>query len=178
VANRGDGPLEIRPQNDAGSGTTLAFQRIFTHDEAGTWSLAAETEVGTFVFHPKHDHWHLKGFARYEVVNGRGKVVRSSGKVSFCLVDSVFVAEPPPHHAPWAYTGACSQDEVQGISAGWGDVYSWRLPDQSIDITGLPNGRYRLRSTADPFNRIRETDNTNNASVVRFRLRGRQILLD
>jgi subtilase family serine protease len=66
---------------------------------------------------------------------------------------------------------------VQGISAGWGDIYSWNLPGQSINITGLANGTYRLRSTADPFNRIRETDDGNNASTIRFRLRGRRIIL-
>lgn len=177
VANVGAGPLEVRPQNDAGTATTVAFQQIFTHSKAGTWSLAAEDEIGTFVFHPAHNHWHLEGFARYDLLNRNDKVVRSSRKVSFCLVDSVFVAPPPPHDAPWAYNQACSKNAVQGISVGWGDIYSWSLAGQSINITGLSNGRYRLRSTADPFNRIRETDNGNNASVIRFRLRGRRIIL-
>jgi hypothetical protein len=177
VANRGDGPLEVRPQNDAGSKTTVAIQRIYTHSKAGTWSLAAEKEVGTFVFHPAHNHWHLEGFARYDLLNRNGKVVRSSRKVSFCLVDSVFVADPPPHAAPWAYNHACSQSEEQGISVGWGDIYSWKLAGQSVNITGLPNGRYRLRSTADPADRIEETDETNNASVIRFKLRGRRIIV-
>jgi hypothetical protein len=71
----------------------------------------------------------------------------------------------------------CYTAPVRAISVGWGDVYSWRLAGQAIDITGLPNGRYRLRSTADPFNRIPETDNTNNASVIGFRLRGRQVIV-
>jgi hypothetical protein len=178
VANLGDGPLEVRPQNDAGSKTTVAIQRIYTHNKAGTWSLAAEKEVGTFVFHPAHNHWHLEGFARYDLLNRNSKVVRSSRKVSFCLVDSTAVPSSSlPHAAAVRRYTTCSKDAVQGISVGWGDIYSWKLAGQSVNITRLANGRYRLRSTADPFNRIQETDDTNNASVIRFKLRGRRIIV-
>jgi hypothetical protein len=177
VANLGAGRLEIRPQNSAGSKTTVAFQRVFTHDDAKKWSLAYEKEIGTFVFHPAHNHWHLGGFARYDLLNRNGKVVRSSRKVSFCLVDSTAVPSSLPHAADSRRYTTCSKNEVQGISVGWGDIYSWSLAGQSINITGLPNGRYRLRSTADPFRRIQETDDTNNASVIRFKLRGRRIIV-
>jgi hypothetical protein len=178
VANLGAGRLEIRPQNSAGSETTVAFQRVYTHDGTGKkWSLAYEKEIGTFVFHPAHNHWHLEGFARYDLLNRNGKVVRSSRKVSFCLVDSTAVDPSLPHAADARRYTTCSKNAVQGISVGWGDIYLSSLAGQSINITGLPNGRYRLRSTADPFNRIRETNNANNGSVVRFRLRGRRIIV-
>ena len=179
VANLGAGRLEIRPQNNEGSKTTVAFQRVYTHDDgAKKWSLAYENKIGTFAFHQAHNHWHLEGFARYDLLNRSGKVVRSSRKVSFCLVDSTAVPSASLPHAATArrYT-SCSEDAVQGISVGWGDIYSWSLAGQSINITGLPNGRYRLRSTADPFRRIQETDDTNNASVIRFKLRGRRIIV-
>ena len=49
-----------------------------------------------------------------------------------------------------------------GLSAGWQDPYTWALPDQRLDITGLPDGRYRLVATADPNNWFREVDEKNN----------------
>jgi len=49
-----------------------------------------------------------------------------------------------------------------GLSIGWGDEYPWHLLDQQIDITGLPDGRYRLRAIADPFHWFDELDETNN----------------
>ena len=53
-----------------------------------------------------------------------------------------------------------------GLSAGWGDRYGSKLPDQYIDITGLPDGRYRLRATADASNWFKESDEKNNKTWV------------
>src|SRR4051812_32346855 len=40
--NFGDGPLEVRPQYDPTTDTARAFQRIYTHDASGAWTVAAE----------------------------------------------------------------------------------------------------------------------------------------
>ena len=58
-----------------------------------------------------------------------------------------------------------------GLSPGWADPYSWLLPDQRLDITGLANGEYRLQATVDPDNWFRESDETNNGTWVDLRLR-------
>jgi hypothetical protein len=47
---------------------------------------------------------------------------------------------------------------------GWGDRYSYRLPDQYIDITGLGSGRYRLRATTDAAHQFQELDTANNVT--------------
>jgi hypothetical protein len=36
-----------------------------------------------------------------------------------------------------------------GISVGWGDVYTWDLPGQYIDISHVDDGVYELASRAN-----------------------------
>jgi hypothetical protein len=63
-----------------------------------------------------------------------------------------------------------------GLSVAWRDVYSASLPNQYIDITELPAGRYRLWAEADPVGTDRstgwfvESDETNNVTWVDFEL--------
>ena len=59
----------------------------------------------------------------------------------------------------------------QGLSPGWADTYFWLLPDQAIDITGLPDGVYRLVTKSDPDDWFRESNEKNNDTWVEFRLR-------
>jgi hypothetical protein len=70
--------------------------------------------------------------------------------------------------------GTCTYGR-QGLSVGWVDVYDHYLPGQSIDISGLPDGTYALMSTADPYNLIQESDETNNAAVVYLQIEGGRV---
>ena len=36
------------------------------------------------------------------------------------------------------------------MSAGWGDIYTWDLPGQQIDISHVSDGVYELVSRANP----------------------------
>src|SRR5262249_31207706 len=67
IVKVGEGPLELVPTNNAATGLTDAYQRLYLHDESGHWSVARTDYVGTFVFHPQHNHWHFEDFARYEL---------------------------------------------------------------------------------------------------------------
>ena len=58
------------------------------------------------------------------------------------------------------------------VSVGWGDIYTRRLPDQYIDITGLTPGRYRLWATADPSGWFQEGNNVNNATWADLQIEG------
>jgi hypothetical protein len=190
ISNEGDGPFELRPVN-SGS-TTTAYQRVYTHNASGAPSLASETAVGTFVFHPAHNHWHFEGFARYDLhaVNpdgSMGTLLRSSQKVSFCMIDSLSVNPSLPHYG-WGRGGSssryttCQATDTQGISVGYGDRYHSGLAGQSINITGLPYSAgtmYWVVSTADPPNQISETNNNNNTTAVkiRFQSKGIQVVL-
>jgi hypothetical protein len=70
--------------------------------------------------------------------------------------------------------GTCTYGR-QGLSVGWVDVYDHYLPGQSIDISGVPDGVYALISTADPFNLIQESDESNNAAVVYLEIKDLQV---
>jgi hypothetical protein len=53
------------------------------------------------------------------------------------------MALPPSSQQPCASV-------VEGISPGWGDVYTWDTPGQFIDITDLPPGTYDLVEKTNP----------------------------
>ena len=52
------------------------------------------------------------------------------------------------------------------MSVGWGDSYRYYLAGQSFDVTGLTPGRYTVTIVIDPQNRIYETNDSDNTSVV------------
>jgi hypothetical protein len=55
---------------------------------------------------------------------------------------------------------------------GWADVYQSFLPGQALHLPKrLQNGRYCVRVTVDPLNQLKESDNTDNASVRAIRIR-------
>jgi hypothetical protein len=98
-----------------------------------------------FVYSPCHGHYHLEGYALYELLNLNGTTVVVNGrgvighKQAFCLLD---YAQVNPAAGPPKYT--CTN---QGISVGWSDVYDASLDCQWIDVTGVPAGNYLLRVT-------------------------------
>jgi hypothetical protein len=51
-----------------------------------------------------------------------------------------------------------------GLSWGWGDLYPFLLPGQSIDVTDIPDGRYRLRIEVDERRWFREARRDNNVT--------------
>jgi lysyl oxidase len=99
--------------------------------------------------------------------------LRQSNKKGFCLIDVDFEAwgekgnGPRKHSFPGCQLPNYHDEEgdwvEQGIDAGWADVYNWFLADQFIDITGLPDGVYRLEVIADPNDTLLESDETDNA---------------
>jgi hypothetical protein len=177
IGNIGDGPLELRAEHDAATGTTDAIQEIYTHRKSATnLRLVSSSLIGVFVFHPAHNHWHMADFARYELrsinANGTtGPVLASTDKVSFCMIDTVILDSTIPHFG-MGLSHSCGQNSRQGVKVGWGDTYVSILPDQFIDITTVADGTYRLVSVADPNTderpggRLTEKLDSNNAASV------------
>jgi hypothetical protein len=128
-------------------------------------------EAGTFEYHPTHHHFHFGDFETYELMSeDRKTVLRSGEKVSFCLTD--IVPAKGKGKAPKRGDGdlflnlpplECNAKE-QGINAGWSDYYGPQLPDQWIDVTDLPSGKYWVRITVNPEHRLLESDYTNNVA--------------
>jgi hypothetical protein len=182
IGNIGEGPLELRAENDAATGLTNAIQEIYTHTGpiggkgGGQITLVSSSTIGTFVFHPAHNHWHMEDFARYELraINpdgSTGAVLATTDKVSFCMIDTDIFDMTLPHYN-MGLAHSCGQNARQGVRVGRGDTYSASLPDQFIDITTIPDGTYRLVSVADPNatgrpgGRLIELNDHNNAASV------------
>jgi hypothetical protein len=165
VANAGTGAFELH-------GTPhFPFDGLFdasqwVYDDSAGFSMES---VGTFAFHPNHQHFHFDGFARYELWSERayqraasagfttGSPLATSPKVSFCIldIDHVDAAAGPPVPVYRTCTPV-----MEGLSAGWGDIYDYLLPDQWVDVGERPlaDGKYVIRSIADPDNLIFESD--------------------
>ena len=177
IANLGQGRLDVIPINNAATGLTDAYQRVYTHTAAGAWSVQNTVHAGTFAFHPAHNHWHFDEFALYELrgVAADGSigtnVYGSSAKVSFCMMDTTRITSTIEHSSAKTYS-TCPRDQVQGISVGWADAYGWRLAGQSIDVSGVPDGTYWLVSTSDPGGRLLETNDSNNTTALRVAIKG------
>ncbi|MCB0229983.1 MAG: hypothetical protein KDH90_12800 [Anaerolineae bacterium] len=174
ILNAGPGVLKVLGESDRSTATTRVTQHVYNVD--GTYD---EHPAGVFEFHVTHDHWHVENFALYEVwsltADGElDEVVAVTDKVSYCLMDETRSDRPDAHPEP-TYT-VCDQI-IQGISPGWIDTYEYNTPGQIVDITGLPDGTYALRSTVDPDDQMREMDNGNNAGTTYFDLAGEELLM-
>ena len=80
----------------------------------------------------------------------------SGSKRSFCLEDTDCQPGITPNYT-------CN---YQGITAGCGDLYGANLGCQYVDVTNVPNGSYQLRVKVDPYQRIAESDETNNVTTT------------
>jgi hypothetical protein len=168
VHNAGPGALEIRGRNRQGRRMD-AVQRAFApdgsfvdlppRDPANPPSLDYETDDG-------HDHWHVHAMARYALVTeDRSTPVTAAPKAGFCLLDSQRVGAGGPFDA--VYTRYCerrnpgAESVVQGVSAGWRDLYDGDLQFQWVNASWVAPGAYRLRAEADPDDVVTEVEESN-----------------
>lgn len=163
--NSGSGPLELVAGETGPAGQNV-YQRIYLSDGSHYDRLA-----GTFAWHSTHQHFHLENYATYTLdpVDAPGGSQRTSTKTSFCLLDNVRVDTSLPGAPSSAVYASCGAS-VQGISVGWGDTYGRHLAGQSFDFTGNPSGDYDLTIEVDPFGRLVEQSDGDNASCVRVRV--------
>jgi hypothetical protein len=163
--NDGAGPLELRGVPHPPTRQMLVWQHLYAVDDT-----VHEHFAGEFVWHPGHEHWHFEDFAVYELwsltPNGAlDQVVASSGKVSFCIIETDAIDRERPDFSRRRRFAVCGPG-LQGLSVGWGDTYAAHLSGQLIDISDVPNGTYALVVRVDPADLIRESDELNNASLV------------
>lgn len=159
-ANSGAGHLELRGGAVLPNGNQQVFQRIFYDD--GTFQ---DRLAGEFTYHSGHGHIHFDGYAVYSLRKylpggGIGDLVATGGKISFCLIDIT------KYHSNAGASRYNSCGQVQGVTAGWSDVYTRSLPDQWINISLVPDGQYWLEVTIDPDHLLLESDSTNNTGRI------------
>jgi hypothetical protein len=186
----GDGHYRIRFDNTVGnwggrleitvpSGTRDIYQNVYDAFIGGNRVISKKVSTD-LIYHPTHNHFHFADFAHYELLRRNSAsayvpTTRTGVKTSFCILDSVRVAT---HGPTWREFSSCGATR-QGLSAGWGDTYDASLPDQWVDLgTSLPSdGSYAIRSTADPLNRLIETNDGNNVGTVYFSIANGQLII-
>lgn len=125
-----------------------------------------------------HNHWHLQHFDRFDLRDAAtGRVLRRSPKVGFCLGSRYQVQPQVPgtrsvprmnHNCGRLLPGLMRMRA--GIDVGWVDDYAALIEGQSVDITGLPAGRYTLVHEADPGHLLRVGTRTDDVASALIEL--------
>src|SRR5262249_20126706 len=139
-------------------------QRIYNSNGGYT-----EQQGGYVVWHAVHHHWHFQDYTQSTLwaVDASGTPVSSApvaarAQNGFCGASTHIRPTyrrpaglgPASYPAPDCLEPFSSSGGVdhfkQGLPTGWTDAYDWFLPDQYIDVAGVPDGRYLLATTVDP----------------------------
>ena len=165
--NAGSGSLELRAgEVSSDNQRRKVYQRVYMSD--GTYY---DKYAGEFEYHPAHQHFHFGNYALYTLkpVNAPGASQRESAKTTFCVMDTTAINTNLPGAPQTSVYNTCGAD-IQGMSIGWGDTYSWYLAGQSIDVTDLPAGDYDLILDIDPKTQLVESTRADNSACLRVHL--------
>jgi Lysyl oxidase len=175
MANGGPGSFEVRGYRSSTAQTQMKIDQVIFDDAGGSRRIKTGA-VGSYAG-DGHDHWHVKRIMTYELYKvDNPATMRGGAKTGFCFLDTTawrldlpFARQSPYYQESWCGTRQTLSTRV-GISVGWGDRYPWDFAYQWIDITGLPAGRYIVRSTVDIADWYRETNDYDNCRWVRIRI--------
>jgi hypothetical protein len=190
TANIGDGPLEINgARTSTSTSDWVGRQTVFKSD--GTKTVLPPSGAEFYWAGDGHTHWHIRDFDLYEIYDASGQQLQTGEKHGYCFEDNTSYrgwpgssAHPNSPASP-VYTPAlaCGRDQpnattiMHGLSVGWGDTYPATLPDQAIDVTGLPDGDYTVKVTADWQNLWQETNESNQSASALIRITGNSVAL-
>lgn len=159
--------------------TGCQMQQVIERDDGTTLTR----DAGPCVYHLTHGHFHYQNMANFALhaVNAdgsTGKELRSSKKQGFCLTDVRAAAfgttALDARHYWFPNCNLPSQLDSNawvrmGVDPGWGDVYTWDVPAQYIEITGVPDGIYDVVSVSNPLGQILEAGG-HQSGVARTRI--------
>jgi Lysyl oxidase len=182
VANIGAGAFEIAGERPNTSSSMSVYQRIYT--DTGSSSLVYLPNATMFYAGDGHNHWHLGNLESGTLTRlDNGSQVGSLAKHGFCFSDNVIYDPSLPGAPNSNYYGSSSTPTcarfnptalsvVEGLSVGWGDLYSYSTAFQYIDVTGLQNGHYRLTDSVDEAQLgLIESNGANDSSYVDINLK-------
>lgn len=181
--NVGAGPLELKFARDPRVRTDASMQqRIYYSDGSTEMRDAGDSE-----FHKAHQHFHLKGFAKFALFRvtdrARGKLTRAGtgNKAGFCLVD-LRIARWRRFDQQRSYSARSNCMPVGGeaelgLSAGWTDVYGPELSGNYIDFGDNRDGFYVIRTIVDSHGYILESNERDNVGYAYIEVRGDSVKL-
>ena len=185
LANVGPGPLFLLPRGrgECGAGqheADQALHRDFNRDgvfQRGPDRTAFGRVTGCMLIHPGHDHWHFAAMASYSLRrSGSSQLLVTRPKVSFCLRDNVRVPGQPVVVARRHFGECTRRTSRQGISPGWVDVYKASLSGQWLRLpSNVRSEVLCLDLKADPWGRLVETNEADNATSVAVRIDGTRV---
>lgn len=170
VWNSGPAPIVVDGYR-RGNTLNMSGHQLFVRNGVAIGTLP----VNDLKYNPdqSHLHWHLLDFAYYDLVNTAGRQVAKTPNKGFCLaptdpidlLQAGAVADPGDMNLATACGDRSSTYVREVLAPGWGDTYTQVRSGQSIDITNLPNGTYRLRVTANPAKALYELRTDNNVAL-------------
>lgn len=173
--NVGEGPLEVIGHSDNEAKVTWAAQYVKQQGGPGMFR-----DIGRFVFHPEHDHWHVEGWAQYQLWSlqpdgQQNELLLTSDKQSFCIWDEgKHDLSLPKASQIRNYFFTCNR-QIQGMSVGWSDTYRASVDGQELDLGELADGTYLFRSLINPDRKILESSYDNNENLVYLDITGTQV---
>lgn len=175
--NQGKGPLEVIGKPDLGKNITKATQKILKTDK-----FTQNKELGEFVYHPTHEHWHIEKYSLFEIWSlkenkDKDKLLATTDKMSFCLWDEeAFDLSLENASQEQKYIGC--NNEIQGVSVGWSDTYDVGVEGQEIDIGSIADGNYLTRFIVNPDKNILESDYGNNEVILYINIQGNHLTVE
>jgi hypothetical protein len=173
MVNAGRGDFILRATRD-GEGAPWTVEQDIPYSEGGAEIVPLTSRL--VWGGDGHDHWHVKRVAinRLVPLDSKGRPVENGpawpdAKVGFCFYDLSLWLGTGPADEVYSHEscGERDDDEVgMGLSVGWGDTYPSKLPGQFVDVTDIPDGRYRLWVEADATSTFREARRDNNLNFV------------
>lgn len=177
IVNVGAGKFQVHGRRATTSDPEMTvYQRIFNDGSTSRYRDLPTNAIMYFAG-DGHTHWHVRDLEDYVLSRvDNGVRVGTGAKHGFCFFDNYrFGSTQAPYYRGCANGKPDALQVRTGLSVGWGDRYGSALPDQHIDITGLPSGSYRLRATADLDNWFQESNEANNFTWVVIQLQDSQV---
>ena len=174
MVNVGTGHFEVRGTRSSDTQPMSIHHVIYPSTERGIAPSRDIVTPATATFSGDgHDHWHIDEMVRFDLWGPTTSGVLRGAKIGFCFLDSDPYDVSLPGASPSAYYAGswCGHDPNalairMGMSIGWGDKYGWGLPNQWVDITGLPSGTYNVRARVDSNGYFLETNEANQCAYV------------
>ncbi|MFM7079601.1 MAG: proprotein convertase P-domain-containing protein [Bacteroidota bacterium] len=170
---------------------TLVVQRVYQKN--GNTMNYYDRHAGSMTYHPTHGHMHVDEWGSYSLRTMSNDpdpmnwpIIGEGAKLAFCLMDygscstynghcvdslgNTLVNSSFPNYGLGGGNYGCSLT-MQGISAGYTDIYYQYLDGMYLDIPpGTCNGQYYIVVKLDPNEFFLEENENNNVLVVPYTL--------